>query len=881
VIGVPSIRRLIGVVISSIEHHPAVVVAMLVGAGAVIHFLPGRPVLTVDSFFHLSNSFSCSQDLRSWTSLTSTGGPNTSLGLLPADCSLVVLQWTHLPLWITEALFEALLGGSAALGMYRMVCRLTQLLDINACLAPAIAAIFWVANPFSLSYVWYHVLYLQVLWAVLPWLCFSVLAAKGGRRTLPSVCAGALVATIIGSPGLTEGELPQTFLILLFLAVLMGVVYGRRVFVRSMIIIGACAFGLLWWLLPSLSNLGGLYSTAAAGLNTSAVLRFASGYSTVWHLLTFVAVPQLYQTVNGTPYIAWSAIATSSWGKAAVVGIPVLGAVGVAVLIKKMRLRPVGPLLGMLVLGIGVCKGLANPFPVTGAWLSHLPFGALFRQPLNDFGLLILFPMTVFVGFGGDRVARFVAEYPRGGRWYHWDAGGAVAAVSLLVATAVIVVPWWTPLVFPVGGGILPSATYSIPSDYAKVGRLLAQAPAGGKTLVLPFSSNGESAFVWPSGVQANTDPLFEAWQTHRTVLENAHGNAGNPGLRVAHCIADGRQGCVRLAEYFGFDRLVIHKDWNLAYMGTDIAIPSPEVSLKYFSGGQGSSIPVNRSGESLSVSSSGSLSLWVDVKSIPAAEDRFLSFNGFYLQLNHQNFFGIYSPSRRIWDPGSSLGSSASAYLTLAWSRHELRFWVDGIQQGTAVPFTGKQPREVKVLAPGAAPGTSIATSGLVALRRPVASCGVVPCGLRRGVKLLFTGSYLTLFSLRHANPLLGASSCESSADQPEERLASSLQGGIFRVRSSGCTYVEFRETFDRGWSLIADSRGAKVTQHVMALGGYNEWKVYGPPGARYTLRYAPPVSVRLMLTLGVLGALGYLFGVLVFSRNMRTRRARSLPAK
>ena len=63
----------------------AALAVALVGMGAVMHFLPGRPVLTVDGFFHLSNTLNSGQDTPSWTFQTSTGHPHSSLGLLPRD----------------------------------------------------------------------------------------------------------------------------------------------------------------------------------------------------------------------------------------------------------------------------------------------------------------------------------------------------------------------------------------------------------------------------------------------------------------------------------------------------------------------------------------------------------------------------------------------------------------------------------------------------------------------------------------------------------------------------------------------------------------------------------------------------------------------------
>src|SRR6185437_5611361 len=99
-----------------------------------------------------------------------TGQPSTNLSLLPADCSIALLQSTPLPLWMTEALFEALLAMAAAAGMYLAARRAGLLLAIHSRVAAIVAGLFWVANPFAMAYVWYHVMYIQFLWAGLPWL---------------------------------------------------------------------------------------------------------------------------------------------------------------------------------------------------------------------------------------------------------------------------------------------------------------------------------------------------------------------------------------------------------------------------------------------------------------------------------------------------------------------------------------------------------------------------------------------------------------------------------------------------------------------------------------------------------------------------------------
>jgi hypothetical protein len=860
---------------AAMRHTPVLAVA-LVGLGAVLHFLPGRPVLTVDGFFHLSNTYNCGQDTHPWTSLTSVGQPNTALVLMPVDCSIALLQLTHLPLWTTEALFEALLAMSGAAGMYLCARQVGQILRVRSRVGAIVAGLFWVANPFALAYIWYHVMYVEVLWATLPWLCLFVLAAEGERR-IGKLCLGAFAVSVVASPGLTEGELPQTLVTLGFMCLFVGVTCGRRALLRSVAVVGAWGSALLWWLLPSLANLGNLYSAAVKITPTKPILDFSSYYSSTWHLLTLSAVPQLYQTVNGVPYIAWSALATSHAGRIILAAIPLLGVVGIMHLgVRRSGWIRLSPLLGMFGTGLAICKGEAQPLPATGMLLTRLPMGSIFRQPLNNFGVFIVLPLSFFVGFGLFAVYRIAVASADSSRWRMAKVSACVVSCGSL---ALVLAPWWSDHVFPAGGGNFPSAQYVLPLEYQKVGALLAKSPAGGKTLELPFSSDGESAFVWPSGAQPNSDPLFQAWQGQRSVLESDGQSTTGPGLKVAQCISAGLPDCLSLAEQLGIDRIVVHKDWNDAYFGARTGIPvvSSDTALSYLLDSRTvSSRPVARSRDrSVAVGASGSVSMWVSVSSLPKVQDRFLSFDGYFVQLNHENFFSVYSPSHRVWAPGAVLPRSKDAvYLTLTWSAGKLQLWVNGVPESRAVPFRGSPPKDVEVLTPGSAPGTTRATSGVIRLAVPPSSCGVIPCTLRGGARVLDWGKNLAVVSLPHAKPLLSSGACGTASTSAAHPAL--IQGGTFVIGQGGCNRVDFLETYDQSWTLAPMSPGAQVTGHGVANDFYNQWTVTGPATAVYALRYTGASTFHKAFIAGTLLGIAYVAGI--FAAEAAHRRRRSL---
>jgi hypothetical protein len=284
---------------------------------------------------------------------------------------------------------------------------------------------------------------------------------------------------------------------------------------------------------------------------------------------------------------------------------------------------------------------------------------------------------------------------------------------------------------------------------------------------------------------------------------------------------------------------------------------------------------------------------LWVYLRSLPRQQDRFLSFDGFYVQVNHQNFFSIYSPSRHVWSPGPVLPRSHAYYLTLTWSDGKLQLWVSGVPEGRPVPFRGRPPRDLEALPPGSAPGTTRATAGVVDLAVPPASCGVIPCVLRGGARVLQWGKYLALISLPHARPLLSSRPCRAAA--PADALPPLVEGGAFVIGRGGCERVEFLETYEKSWTLTAMSPGARVTGHRTADHYYNQWTVRGPPTAVYTLHYSGESSFLKAFFAGALIGLAYLGSVFgaeavlgrrrpgrpFASRPTRGRHARQKPGR
>ena len=331
------------------------------------------------------------------------------------------------------------------------------------------------------------------------------------------------------------------------------------------------------------------------------------------------------------------------------------------------------------------------------------------------------------------------------------------------------------------------------------------------------------------------------------------------------------------MAEQLGIDRIVVHKDWDVSYFGAKTGIPvvSSAAALSYLLDSRTiPGHPVTRSRDRrVAVGASGSVSLWISVSSLPKIQDRFLSFDDYFIQLNHENFFSVYSPSHHVWAPGAVLPRTKDAvYLTLTWSAGKLQLWVNGAPEGQAVPFRGSAPKDVEVLTPGSAPGTTRATSGTVRLAVPPSSCGVIPCNLGGGARALEWGNDLAVFALPHAKPLLSSGACgTTSTSAAHPALA---QGGTFVIGQEGCNRVDFLETYDGSWTLAPMSPGARVTGHSVASHFYNQWTVTGPATAVYALRYAGASTFHKAFIVGTL--LGIAYVACIFAAEAVHRRSR-----
>ncbi|MDQ1694925.1 MAG: hypothetical protein QOJ03_278, partial [Frankiaceae bacterium] len=152
-----------------------------VGATPLVWFHYDQMLKTVDSFFPVHFLCCDTSGFFSWDARVGTGLPTN---LAPIAVFDYVVSWfaTHVSVSLAEAGTLALLGSLAAVGMALLAEELIRVLQKDSrrlapLIAGGIAGVFWVVNPFALSYVWYHTLFLEATWAEIHRLLYVLLRA--------------------------------------------------------------------------------------------------------------------------------------------------------------------------------------------------------------------------------------------------------------------------------------------------------------------------------------------------------------------------------------------------------------------------------------------------------------------------------------------------------------------------------------------------------------------------------------------------------------------------------------------------------------------------------------------------------------------------------
>jgi hypothetical protein len=670
---------------------------------------------------------------------------------------------------------------------------------------------------------------------------------------------------------------------------------------RALVSAAALAAGILWWLIPTLPMIR--FAAGQSRIEAPSIdqLRYVSGFSGVPNVVSLTAEPVLYVGAGRfVPFASWAWIVTTGIGQVLRFALPLIAALGGVYAYRTKRTRPVAVGLGACAaVGVFLSKGLNAPFPnVNLQLLNRLPFGDAFRHPVDKFSLLLVPSLCLLFAFG-------IASLFKQRRFL-------VVTVCIALVSGWLTLPWWTGLVVPRGGGPVPSGHVSIPHAYDLIGAKLDGAPVGGKTMVLPYSVNGASAFRWSSGVQPNLDPLLEDWAPNRSLLARVTGYeyADVVGDTLAFGVEHRDPRTFSLAHLWGVDRWLVHTDWADDYIPMPI---TPEAGNSFLiNSSTNRPAPIDRLGQRIPIPTSlRALELDVFPTEPPVSQDQLLEVGPVILQFNREGYFGLLEPSRGIWEPGDYSIVSYNTWHTvdLWFSPSGVTLALDGVRHGMEVPLS-RLPRYATVLPSCDQCGVvniSNPHPGMFRLSRPVTTSGAgyAPWLMIRTEDLfLFKQPALPVVYAAHVDAtapdpatkqgLLEAAAAVRNEHEPvlvPERFLQNigrLDPGAWTswnrdtpttfsgsLNLSGTTVLVLSQSFDPGWRLIVNGSPISDSDHFVANGFANGWIVRGSGSIRWRATYDPQRAYHQGLLvaalLAILCALLLLFPPLA---SLSTRR-------
>jgi hypothetical protein len=900
---------------------------LVVAAGLAPLYWPGGLFIkSVDSFFSLHPQGHTAPSMFAWDARSSAGVPASDTIAIGINGLQEAGTAAGLSLQLTQSLILSGLALSAAWGMYRLVLLLAPEAtgEAGRRLAAMGAAIAWIANPFALSFVWFHQLLTEVTWASLPWLVYLLFRGITGRSRLRLLLPALVLVMVASSGGYPHVYLPALAAIVLgtgIAAVLMSA-QRRAALGRAAACAAALFVAIAWWLLPSLSTVQTLLQKASVGPSSLDEAQFAAQYSTLDNVITMTAEPALHQTLNGVPYMSWADLLTGSAGNVLRFVLPSIAVVGIVWAYRRKAIRPLALVAGvLLVVGVFISKGLAEPLAAVNKALVNLPLGEALRHPVDKLAPLVVLPVCILFAFGVIAIMR--------GR-----LGIPLSIVLVALVGGWLASPWWSGSVIPEGGGILPSARVAVPASYNTAGNLLAGSAPGGKTMVLPFSRDGQTAYQWTSGAQPNLDCLLQDWQPKRTLMCHDSGLAAAD--QVPHALEDavaaGDARVFDLARLWGVDSWLVHKDWASDYLPPDEQV-GPEVASSFMYGLASQPLqPVDRSSAKTISLPTGTPHVVFTARTAaaPKFEDDILTFGSLRLQANagsgdfaNETYFGLYDTQTQLWLPGAPLASGTTHIVSVSFGLGLATLQVDGVQQGLVLdcanncrttgdkgipvnsspssiqlashPSTGLQ---ISVPSPSSSSELTVPTQSGPAGLTAALTTPELAVWTQAALPLVYSATSMTpLDSSTDANGLLAAAHRASTATAPV--LLSSRDAAVVNSvdpnasttwtadsptslhgvgSANGVTVLVFSQTFDPQWVLTVNGAPVPSNSHLTANGYANAWTVSVNGTFNWDLTYRPQSAVSIGIAVGVLLAGGSALFLLVEGARTTIRRWRRL---
>lgn len=431
------------------------------------------------------------------------------------------------------------------------------------------SAIFYVANPFTMSFVWWHHLFIIFLWIAFPLILlffFRITQSKSLQQSLYYSFFLSLVLLVL-APGLNPVIIT---VMIVAIAILFFSLLIRRVTIKLSYLGIAILVVFLtncWYLIPYFITIEEQLHGASAMLDASSEVQFAiqSEYSTLPNTFRLLGFHILYQKHFDDYYYEWVPFyLENSFLVFLSIAFPTLS---ISCLLVFRNLgnhdkNMVLTFLSLLLLGIFIQKQGAPPLEEINESLLTLPFGDIFRHAYDKFAIIVVFSFAILLLFS----LRMVLSYLKN------NVSKVTGAFLLAMCLAAYSYPIWTGEVIYGGGTTIPSHRVIIPTEYEEFGEFMKDVMTNQtyvRAAVLPTTFWGEAAYKWEQGIQPNTDPLLTSFVPPRiSILQfktpSEYGNRFIDKLQLSMIpYNENMTEYVKALASVGTRYIIFHRDWD------------------------------------------------------------------------------------------------------------------------------------------------------------------------------------------------------------------------------------------------------------------------------------------------------------------------------
>lgn len=561
----------------------------------------------------------------------------------------------------------------------------------------AIASVsaLYVFNPFTTSFVWRYQTWMELTWALLPWL--SALFVLGLRRRISiarSAATGSVLLLLAGTafPHILIPPVALVFGVLLFAFTLTSQ-KPKQTFRDGSLILGWWALSLAWWILPSLVFLRDFMAAWAAQYraNPHQLLDYGSQYTSIGDVLRLTGLFQLRLSVVGRPLYPWFEPFGGPLG-IVLFAMPALAAAGFLSAVRakgrKSLNRTLPIAFGILwLIAAFLMKGGHAPLAAVNHALLGLPLGAAWQHPYDKFALPAVISACILAGaFLNDAIV------------WRWRPLRFLMPAVLLVVVIAEGWPAYSGQLLAAQALPLPGSVAVIPDYYTRLKSVLAD--VDGLTLQLPLRDNGETAFAWDRGAQTNNDPVIENFNGGRPVIRM------RSGFPYADALIDAARESMGYAKSralvlssLGFGSVVLHRDWDARYFPVKPDVASYERTFKLSASGTPGGVvltaPANAAGLKLPIAqldeSAFRVGLAVALRDVKHEQTLFSTNNGLELRWVMPGYFAVYAPATQnaiaMWVPAvpTALHAGEKCNLVVSMRDGAVDLSVDGVLLGHA----------------------------------------------------------------------------------------------------------------------------------------------------------------------------------------------------